>query len=80
MLGLIFKILFLIPLVLMIFGVCFLFSKTLRQRGAKILHRRFNSAPETAQPAVFDTIQCTVCNAYIPAKTAINCGKQGCPW
>lgn len=27
-----------------------------------------------------DMRQCTVCNAYIPASSAINCGREGCPY
>lgn len=36
------------------------------------------SAP-TKQVDVQDTVQCTVCNAYM-VKNAASCGREGCPF
>jgi hypothetical protein len=32
------------------------------------------------QVSAEDMIQCTVCDAYIPASNTSNCGKEGCPY
>lgn len=44
--------------------------------GYKMLARRKDT---DSDDSVGDTIQCSKCGAYVPAESAKNCGKAGCP-
>jgi uncharacterized protein len=35
---------------------------------------------ERNTPVAEDLVQCTVCEAYVPAENATNCGRSDCPY
>jgi hypothetical protein len=45
--------------------------------GYKMLARRKDT---DSDDSMGDTIQCSKCGAYVPAESAKNCGKAGCPF
>lgn len=50
------------------------------QRAATAARRAATTDGRGAQPAVEETVRCTVCGAYVPARGSRSCGRGDCPF
>jgi cytochrome c-type biogenesis protein CcmH/NrfF len=50
------------------------FTRVDQQRREKVSRER------DAREGIADTVQCPVCQTYVAARGAVNCGKSGCPY
>ena len=68
----------LILLVVVILGVWYgfkLFGRLEQNRKRQISERREQDSEETGKME-----QCKICETYVLASSAANCGKEGCPY
>ncbi len=55
-------------------------EQKLRASGTRQPKARWRRAKQPAAPEAEDMVECSVCQAYIPARGASRCERPGCPY